>query len=117
MSTQKDFLLTPDWDLDLDSGDLQWAEDGECVAQLWKLTMLWIRGEWFYNISLGMPWFEETFKISASPVTKRAWIANETTRVPGVRSLQKIEQTTSGRGASLELWIDTVYNTQQVVTI
>lgn len=51
----RDLKLDAFHDLAIEDGDLQYIEDGAEVAQSWKIRVLWIFGEWYGNISIGVP--------------------------------------------------------------
>jgi hypothetical protein len=104
-------------DLEITSGDLSMVSDGSEVAQSWKTRMLWLIGEWFYNVSLGMPWFTKMFRLSASPVARRQYIIDCTMGTQGVRAISSMEQTTSEHIGTLAMEIETEYNTREVLTV
>lgn len=53
-----DLLLDREHDLELVGGDLVLAmEDRQQVAQHIKQRLLAIEGEWFLDLSVGLPWF------------------------------------------------------------
>ncbi|PZQ49762.1 MAG: hypothetical protein DI556_09835 [Rhodovulum sulfidophilum] len=54
----RDLLLNADHDLEIKAGDLGIAsEDRQQVAQHIKQRLLAIQGEWFLDLSVGLPWF------------------------------------------------------------
>jgi hypothetical protein len=113
----KDLKLDNLHDLEIVNGDLALVSDGAEVAQSWKIRMLWLLGEWYYNVSLGMPWFTRMFKQTATPVAKRQYIIDCTMGTPGVRSITSIEQTVDGSIGTLAMEIETDYNTREVLTV
>jgi len=113
----KDLAFTTLHDLDISNGDIQTVSDGAEVAQSWKIRMYWLLGEWYYNLALGMPWFSKIFNLTSTPVAKRQIIMDCTLGTPGVRAITKFEQTTADRVGTLEIEIETEYNTNEVVSI
>jgi hypothetical protein len=113
----RDFKLDESHDLDISNGDFHFVENGAEVAQHWLIRMLWIYGEWFANLAVGMPWFNRIFKLTASPVEKRELIIAATLETPGVKSIKSLEQTSTDRLGKLDLTIETDYDTIEDVGI
>lgn len=63
----------------------------EQVAQLVKCRLLTITGEWEFDKSLGLPWFEAILAKRVRPSDIQSAIANIIRRTNGVRQLISIE--------------------------
>lgn len=113
----KDFEISTDYDLVVSNGDLALISDGPEVAQNWKIRILWLYGEWYYDRSLGTPWVSEIFRLTTSEIAKRQYIVNCTLGVPGVRAITSLKQSTSGHEGTLNIEIETEYNTREVSVI
>ena len=113
----KDLELSATQDLIIADGDLSIATDGAEVAQNWRIRILWLLGEWYYNTAIGMPWFSKIFRLTASPIAKRQYIIDCTNSTPGVRVINSIKQTTDAHIGNLEMEIETDYNTNEVLSV
>lgn len=114
----KDFKLDSNHDLAFENHDFQMVENGEEVAQNWRIRMLWLYGEWVFNRALGMPWLNKIFKLSASPIEKRDLIMSATLAIPGVKAIRSIEQTTDeNHKGFLTMTVSTDYNTVEDLTL
>lgn len=114
----KDFELANDYDLAVESGDLQFVVDGPEVAQNWLMRMYWLYGEWYGNPALGMPWFDKIFKLTSSPVEKLQLITDTTLDTPGVKSIISITEThDSDHKGFLDLRIETEYNSYEDLSV
>jgi len=109
----RDLKLDALYDIAIENGDLQYVEDGAEVAQSWKIRVLWIYGEWYGNLSIGVPWFDKMFKILIGPEAKRQIITDLTRATPGVKSLVSITETHEDHTGFLALRISTDYDTME----
>lgn len=113
----KDLKLDTNHDLAVESGDLQFVTDGTEVAQNWRVRMYWLLGEWYYNQNLGLPWLQQMFRQSVTPIQKRQLIIDTTLSTPGVVSIREFNESIEDRTGTLAMRIATEYNTLESVTI
>ncbi len=87
-----DLALTLDThDLDLSpSGDAEWIEAAERVGQQIKVTLLTFLGEWFLDITFGVPYIESIMVKGPSRSDIEAILRARIADVPGVSSVQKL---------------------------
>ena len=74
-------------DLGIDSFDLVLVERADNVAQHIKTRLLFVRGEWFLNGELGVPWFEDILVKNPRGVLVEAALKAAIRETPGVNSL------------------------------
>jgi hypothetical protein len=113
----RDLKLTIDHDIEIENNDLSYIEDGAEVAQSWRVRMLWLYGEYYYNKALGMPWFNTMFRQSATPNQKRQVILDMTLATPGVVAIRSFEEIVDDRSGSLALRIATEYNSLEELRV
>ena len=53
-----DFKLTQDGDLDVSGSDIQFVEKIHMVRQNLSIRLKFFLGEWFLNITIGVPYFQ-----------------------------------------------------------
>lgn len=77
-----DLLLDPDsHDLAVSGGDLQLSID---VAQAVKIRLLFVRNDWFLNMKIGLPYFEQIF-VKNPPIDQlTALFREEIASTPGI---------------------------------
>lgn len=81
----RDILLDPiSHDIVISGGDLSVAE---AVAQHIKQRLLTILGEWFLDLSIGLPWFDQILGKHRDLTLVEALIKASITETPGVESL------------------------------
>jgi hypothetical protein len=86
-----DLKLSPDHDIDLLDQTMTLTDDtnGESIAQRIKITLWLFLGEYFFDESVGVPYFQQIFQkgITASEVDNI--FKTKIRSVPGVLSLTK----------------------------
>jgi len=113
----RDLKLDTLHDLAIENGDLQYVADGTETAQSWKIRVLWILGEWYGNLSIGVPWFSKMFKTMIGPEAKRQIIVDLTRATPGVKSIRSMTETREGHIGFLALRVQTDYDTMENLEI
>lgn len=79
---------TADNDLDVINGNLQLITGDEEIAQLLKNRLLSFRGEWFLNLELGLPYFEQILEKATSLSAIEGIYLKAITETPGVRDIE-----------------------------
>lgn len=80
--------LTNSGDLAVIDGNLQTIEGDEEIAQLLKNRLLSFRGEWFLNLDLGLPYFEEILEKATSLAAIEGIYISTIIDTPGVRDVE-----------------------------
>ena len=74
-----------------DAGALVVADDAECVSQMVRQHIELYSGEWFLDVSAGVPWFEFIYIEPFDQVTAESLLKEEILSVPGVISISEFE--------------------------
>ena len=82
-------LLTTDNDLKLIDGSLTLVEGIDEVAQKIKQVLLSVRGDWFLDLDLGLPFFQEILKKATSVSAVENIYLDAISGVPGVLDITK----------------------------
>jgi hypothetical protein len=86
-----DLKLNDDWDLDLVDGDLVLIQDRPEVLQSVKIRLLFIKFEWAYDFTLGIPWGHGMFDVRVPRVKKEHYLKEGIIETLGVRALTAFE--------------------------
>lgn len=78
-------------DLVIDSFDLVLVDGLDLIRQRLKQRLLTVRGEWFLNEEIGLPWFAEINAKGTPEGRIRALLIEEITETEGVLSLDRFE--------------------------
>ncbi len=85
-------LDTKTHDLDLSQGgDCSWIEGAERVAQQIKVTLLAFLGEWFLDVTFGVPYFEAIMVKAPDRASLEAIFRAKIAAVPGVRLVRRLD--------------------------
>jgi len=106
-----DLKLNDYHDLDLSNGDLQLIAKGEEVVQSAKIRLLIIRGEWQYDLMLGVPWFDMMFRTAYSLRQKTDFLRKIVLDTIGARRILEFEFGVDqlNRGSLIRMEIETEY--------
>jgi hypothetical protein len=83
-TTARDLALGTDGDLELEGGDLQLASGIEAVRQDATARLRFIRGEWFLDATVGLPYFTDVFVKAPDLARLRVLFGAELRATPGV---------------------------------
>lgn len=99
-------------DLTLDSeGNLKLVHDNEAIAQHVKQCLLFYRGEWFLDVTAGVPWFQNVFTRPTNQVVIESVIKKAILDVPGVMELTSFNLEINERRRSIEVLEATALST------
>lgn len=103
-------------DLEIVDGDLQLVSNGPEVVQSVKIYILFIRGDWFLDLLLGLPWFTEMFSPLSSFSRKRSLLKETILNVDGVKQLKNFTfgQDKVNRGVAVTFEVTTEYDTTEI---
>jgi len=76
---------------DLDPASPRLLSGAEYIGQKIRQVLLLIRGEWFLDLRLGTPWFEEVLVRNPSFEAIRATVRTKILSVPGVSSVPVLD--------------------------
>lgn len=78
-------------DLVLENGDLTFVENADCVKQFVIQRLKLFAGEWFLDISQGVPWFSDILKKNPDIIVVDALLKEAILDTPGVVELMSFE--------------------------
>lgn len=85
--TAKDLLFDKDGDLVIKNGDLKLTENKTVIQQQIKRALLTLKGEWFLNKDLGIPYYQEILGQKNSIDTIKDIFVAAIQRIDGVKEL------------------------------
>lgn len=77
--------IAPTGDLDL-AGGRRFVRDRDYIAQKIRQRLLFFRGEWYKDTTLGVPWIQQVFVKNPSLEVIRGLVRTAILAVPGVTS-------------------------------
>lgn len=86
-----DFKLDTFGELDLTTRDLQFVTGADAVAQHLKIRLRFIRGEWFLDQRIGIPYYSQIFVKSPNLAAVETIYRRAITETPGVESLDRFD--------------------------
>lgn len=111
MTLGPDLLLDDDGDLSLVNGDFAWADGAQRVAQAVRVRLLYFLGEWFLDVSLGVPWYESILVKSPNLAHVATIMRGRIADTLGVDEVTSLELDLSGRTLSVT-WAATTDGTE-----
>jgi len=85
-----DLLLT-DEDITIKDNDLQLTTNDSSVVQELKLRLDTRLGEWFLNVNVGMPYFEDYFTKGANETYIKSLFNDEILKAENVKSIKYLD--------------------------
>ena len=106
-----DLKLDNQQNLVLENGDLTLVQDGDEVIQSFRIHMLTILGEWVFDYTIGVDWFDSLFNSSTTDLEKEMLIRGVLLGVEHVRRILQLEffKDNTERSARIEFSVDTDY--------
>ena len=86
-----DFKLDTFGELDLTSGDLVFVTGADAVAQHLKLRLRFIRGEWFLDVRVGIPYYSQIFIKNPNLAAIETIYRRAIRETPGVDTLDRFD--------------------------
>lgn len=86
-----DLKLSDTYDLEIVEGDLTLVTEGDEVAQSTGIRLLFIQGEWYFDYTLGIPWFESMFTTVTSYEQKAKILKDTIRNTQGVNQILTFE--------------------------
>lgn len=78
-------------DLDLSTGDLRFVTGADAVAQHLLVRLRLFHGEWFYDLRVGIPYYEQILLKNPNLVAITGIFRQAIASTPGVDELQRID--------------------------
>lgn len=117
MSTVRDLKVdTTTGDLVLDGADLALVADGESIAQAVRANLRLFLGEWFADLSVGVPWFQSILVKNPNLVTVRAAIRKAIQDTPGIAEIVSFSMTFDAGTRVLSVSFSATSDTGELVT-
>lgn len=95
-------------DLHVVGPDFATVTGADAIAQEAEVTLRWFRGEWFLDLSAGVPYFGEVLRKGATEASVRAVLRAAILRVPDVRRVERLDVRIDRRLRTLEVEADIV---------
>ena len=107
----KDLLLDENHDLVIENFDLKMTDNSQIVAQRVKQQLLTLKGEWFLDSELGVPYLEILGSKNALAAAK-AILTSHIMRVEGVKEIIaiKMKEDREQRVANFRIEIRDIFN-------
>lgn len=103
-------------DVALDGNDLALVSDGEAVAQAVRQRLRTFLGEWFADLTVGVPWMQSVFVKNPNLVGVRAAIRSTIVNTPGIATLVTFSQTFDAATRTLSVAFSATTDTGELVT-
>lgn len=103
-------------DLQLKNYDLQLLEEAPLVQQRLKQSLLFFLGEWYLDITDGVPYYQEILIKAPIQVTVESILKNTILETPDVQSLERfeLEYDNQNRAISLDFAVSTPYGNIEI---
>lgn len=101
-STVRSLSLGTDGDLEVENGRLQLVSGLESIRQAATSRLRFVRGEWFLDPTIGVPYFAEVFVKAPDLARLRLVFAAELRATPGIRTVEDLSITFDRSTRSLE---------------
>lgn len=99
-----DLALAADHDLDLSrAGDASLLEGAERIAQQIRVSLQTVLGEWFLDVTVGVPYLERVLVKSPDRAGIEAIFRARITAVAGVKFVRRLELLIDHQGRALAL--------------
>lgn len=85
-----DILLDEDGDLVLDGDGLHFVSGLAAVVQGIRFRLGLFRGEWFLNLDVGVPWYDEVLGEHFDEAHVRQLVADAINDTPGVKEITEL---------------------------
>lgn len=114
----RDLLLNNDHDLAIEGFDLKLTNDSQIVAQRVKQELLTIKGEWFLNEELGVPYLELLGQKNSTQSINSTLISH-IMRIKGVKEIifLKVEEDKASRQMVIKIEIRDIFDNELYLTL
>ena len=86
-----DFALDTFGELDISSGNIVFVTGADAVAQHLKIRLRLIRGEWFLDTRIGLPYRSQIWVKNPNLAAIQSVLRRAIATTPGVESLERID--------------------------
>lgn len=102
-----DLALDGSHDLDLSAGgDATLIDGAQRIAQQITITLLTFLGEWFLDVTVGVPYFEQVLVKAPDRAALEAIFRTRIAAVPGVRLVRRLDLQIDREGRTLAVDFD-----------
>ena len=89
----RDIKLNSSGDLDISTYDFEFVLDADYISQKLIIVLRTFLGEWFLDISAGIPYFEDILKKNYDPIRVESVLKSAILDVPGVDQITAFDMT------------------------
>lgn len=109
----KDIKLTDDWDFDLSNNDMHLISGSEETGQNINISLLFIRSEYIFDVTLGVPWMDGMLGSGWLEVEREYEIRETILQREGVVRLNQFRFTVDAQlhTAYVQYAVETLYGT------
>jgi hypothetical protein len=111
----KDFKLTDTGDWDLSTGDFQWVEEAEEIAQLSTTKLLKVYDEDAYRPLSGIDWFGVMFNVMSDVEERRLEVRDVLLSIPEITDTGRVDIERVEHHETITLEMDSIYGPVTVV--
>jgi hypothetical protein len=86
-----DFALTTDGDLDISRDDIFFVTGADAVAQHLKIRLRFVKGEWFLDQRVGIPYYSQIWVKNPNLAAIRSTYRNAILSTPGVDAIERLD--------------------------
>lgn len=115
-AVMRDLLLDSGGDLQV-TDDFEAARGGAAIAQALRISILLFRGEWFENLDLGTPYFEDVLVKRPNLQSIRSIFRSRILDVPGVSAIEDLKLNFDPRARALEVSATIATDTEELIRI
>jgi len=113
----RDLKLGKDRDLLIEGFDLKLTADSEIVEQRLRQALLTFKGEWFLNVDLGIPYYQEILGQKNSIDSVKAILINAIKKVDGVKELVELNLNLNEQNNVLVVQLNIIDDANNVLKI
>lgn len=96
-------MNTSTWDIDIADGELSLVSGPDAIAQHLLIRLRFVRGEWFLDNRIGIPYYEQILLKNPNLVAIRGLYRLAILSTPGVEEMQDLELNFDRSRRTLEL--------------
>ncbi len=86
-----DIQLNDDWDIEPTGNDLVLVTGADAIKQHLGQRLKTFYGEWFLNMEIGVPYFQQVLKKNPDPVVVDSIFKREIVNTPGILQLTEFD--------------------------
>lgn len=102
-SKVRDIALDENGDWEISGGDLQLIGDGPAIVQAVQIALEFFQGEWFLDVSAGIPWWQSVMIKNPNPNQLEGIFRSAILAVDGVQAINSLTLTYDSQQRTLTI--------------